>query len=102
MSVAKLRELKALFQIVNTPSVIFLRKNDSPLKDGAEAQIEFDIEFGQGQALSLRYDIEFNLITTFSYHISVNSLGGSKPPPYTAKTNLIFIALLPQSFFCEK
>ena len=52
MSVAKLRELKRLFQIIKTPSVIFLRKNDSPLKDGAEAQIEFDIEFGQGSPLS--------------------------------------------------
>ena len=31
----------------------FSAKNDSPLKDGAEAQIEFDIEFGQGQALFL-------------------------------------------------
>ena len=35
-----------------TPSVIFLRKNDSPLKDGAEAQIEFDIKFGGGLPLS--------------------------------------------------
>ena len=52
MSVAKLRELKRLFQIIKTPSVIFLRKNDSPLKDGAEAQIEFDVEFGQGLPLS--------------------------------------------------
>ena len=43
LSVAKLRELKGLFQIVNTPSVIFCyAKNDSPLKDGVEAQIEFD------------------------------------------------------------
>ena len=52
MSVAKLRELKRLFQIIKTPSVIFLRKNDSPLKDGAEARIEFDIEFGQGLPMS--------------------------------------------------
>ena len=52
MSVAKLRELKRLFQIIKTTSVIFLRKNDSPLKDGAEARIEFDIEFGQGLPLS--------------------------------------------------
>ena len=43
MSVAKLRELKRLFQIIKTPSVIFLRKNDSPLKDEAEARIEFYI-----------------------------------------------------------
>ena len=52
MSVAKLRDLKRLFQIIKTPSVIFLRKNDSPLKDGAKARIEFDIEFGQGLPLS--------------------------------------------------
>ena len=82
LSVAKLRELKRLFQIIKTPSVIFLRKNDSPLKDGAEAQIEFDVEFGQGRALSLRYDIEFNLIAADNRHISVNYYGGSKPPPY--------------------
>ena len=42
LSEAKLRELKRLFQIIKTPSVIFLRKNDSPLKDGAEAQFKFD------------------------------------------------------------
>jgi len=54
LSVAKLRELKRLFQIIKTPSVIFLWKNDSPLKDGAEAQIEFDMKIGQGRALSLR------------------------------------------------
>ena len=49
LSVAKLRELKRLFQIIKTPPVIFLfQKNDSPLKDGAEAQIEFYIKCGQG------------------------------------------------------
>ena len=72
MSVAKLRELKRLFQIIKTPSVIFLRKNDSPLKDGAEVQIEFDIVCGQGQALSLRYNIKFNFIITVSRYISAN------------------------------
>ena len=36
---------------------------------------------GQQQALSLRYDIEFNLISTVSYYIPVDFLGGSKPPP---------------------
>ena len=40
-----------LFQIIKTPSVIFLRKNDSPLKDGAEARIEFDIDYEQPQNL---------------------------------------------------
>ena len=53
LSKAKLRELKRLFQIIKTPSVIFCyAKNDSPLKDGAEAQIEFDIKIGQGLPLS--------------------------------------------------
>ena len=37
---------------------------------------------GQGRALSLRYDIEFNLIAADNRHISVNYYGGSKPPPY--------------------
>ena len=59
MSVAKLRELKGLFQIVKTPSVIFCyAKNDSPLKDGAETRIEFDIDCGQGSPLSNLYEIE--------------------------------------------
>ena len=49
MSVAKLRELERLFQIIKTPSVIFLRKNDSPLKDGAEARIEFNIDCDRGE-----------------------------------------------------
>ena len=77
-----------LFQIITTPSVIFCyAKNDSPLKDGAEARIKFDIKCGQGRALSLRYDIEFNLITTVSYHIFVNYFGRSKPLPYIVGYN---------------
>jgi len=37
-----------VISIIKTPSVIFLfQKNDSPLKDGAEARIEFDIECGR-------------------------------------------------------
>ena len=71
-----------LFQIIKTPSVIFLRKNDSPLKDGAESQIEFDIDCGQGRALSLRDDIKFNLLTADNNYIFVSLFGGSKPPPY--------------------
>ena len=43
---------------------------------------------GQGRALSLRYDIEFNLIATVSYHISANFHGGSKPPPYAEQGSL--------------
>ena len=50
------------------------QKNDSSLYKGAFV--------GQGQALSLRYDIEFNLIAADNRHISVNYYGGSKPPPY--------------------
>ncbi len=32
-----------LYDFVILPQSFFLRKNDSPLKDGAEAEIEFDI-----------------------------------------------------------
>ena len=35
-----------------------------------------------GQALSLRYDINFNLNVTDNSPISANLHGGSKPPPY--------------------
>ena len=98
MSEAKLRELERLFQIIKTPSVIFLRKNDSPLKDGAEAQIEFDIEFGQGQALSLRYDIEFNLTTAESSNIFANSFGRSKPLPYRVRCDFQFVR---NTNFCD-
>ena len=73
LSEAKLRELRRLFQIIKTPPVIFCyAKNDSPLKDGAEVQIEFDIACGQGRALSLRYNIKFNFIITVSRYISAN------------------------------
>ena len=44
--------------------------------------ILYEICCGQGQALSLRYDIEFNLITAESGNIFANLFGGSKPPPY--------------------
>ena len=37
---------------------------------------------GQGQALSLRHDIEFNLIAGVNNYVFVNYLGGSKPSPY--------------------
>ena len=37
---------------------------------------------GQPQGLSLRYDIEFNLIATVNNYVFVSFLGGSKPPPY--------------------
>ena len=75
LSVAKLRELKRLFQIIKTPSVIFsAKKNDSPLKDGAETQIEFDIDCGQGQALSLRSHIFSNLTEPTTCIITKNAL----------------------------
>ena len=32
-----------LYDFVKLPQSFFLRKNDSPLKDGAETRIEFDI-----------------------------------------------------------
>ena len=101
-----------MFQIIKTPSVIFCyAKNDSPLKDGAEARIEYDIKCGQGRALSLRYDIESNLELADSSFVFVGLSGGSKPPPYRvgyiflicAKHPLLFIfqfSLL--SFLCRK
>ena len=67
-------------RIYKNPSVIFQKKNDSSLYKGAFV--------GQPQGLSLRYDIEFNLIATVSYNISTNFHGGSKPPPYNVKGNL--------------
>ena len=51
-----------LYDFVKLPQSFFLLKNDSPLKDGAEAQIEFDIDCGQGLPLSLRYSINFILL----------------------------------------
>ena len=42
--------------------------------------------------LSLRYDIEFNLIAADNNPISANIHGGSKPPPYTGKVNLMLNA----------
>ena len=69
----------------------FSAKNDSPLKDGAEARIEFDIEFGQGlilsatnyisnqiigqpQGLSLRLSVYFNIILYENFHkLRINS-----------------------------
>ena len=45
--------------------------------------ILYEIFCGQGRALSLRYDIELNLLTAFIRYIYVNYHGGSKPPPYT-------------------
>ena len=38
--------------------------------------------YGQGQALSLRFNVFSNLITAESSNIFANSFGGSKPPPY--------------------
>ena len=65
-----------LYDFVKSLSHFFVsKKNDSSLGEG-----DFG---GQGRALSLRYDIEFNLTVTVSYQISVNYFGGSKPPPYT-------------------
>ena len=47
-------ETEGIIKVISnykTPSVIFLRKNDSPLKEGAEARIDFDIDYGQPQKL---------------------------------------------------
>ena len=69
LSEAKLRELRRLFQIIKNSLSHFSAKNDSPLKDGAEAQL--------------------NSIAADNNPISANIHGGSKPPPYTVKVNLI-------------
>ena len=76
-----------LYDFIKSLSHFFVPKNDSSLYKGA-----FD---GQPQGLSLRHDIEFNLIATVSYNISANYLGRSKPPPYNVKGNLrVVIRLL--------
>ena len=49
-------------------------------------------EFAGDRRSPLRVDIEFNLTATVSRYISANSLGGSKPPPYTGKVNLMLTA----------
>ena len=47
MSVAKLRELKKVVTNYKKLPQSFFCENDSPLKDGAEARIEFDMNFGR-------------------------------------------------------
>ena len=64
-----------LYDFVKIPQSFFVPKNDSSLYKGAFVR--------QGRALSLRYDIEFNLILAESSFVFVNFHGGSKPPPYT-------------------
>ena len=59
------------------PQSFFVPKNDSSLYKGACV--------GQGQTLSLRYDIEFNLITAESSFVFVNFHGRSKPLPYIVR-----------------
>ena len=45
---------------------------------------------GQPQGLSLRYDIEFNLIAAVNNYVFVSFLGGSKPPPYAVGRTFTF------------
>ena len=59
---------------MSLPQSFFKRKMPAPSSEGA-----FD---GQPQGLSLRHDIEFDLIATDNSYIFANFLGGSKPPPY--------------------
>ena len=69
-----------LYDFVKSLSHFFVsKKNDSSLGEG-----DFG---GQGRALSLRYDIEFNLIVAVNNYVFVNLFGGSKPPPYREKSN---------------
>ena len=70
-----------LYDFVKIPQSFFVPKNDSSLYKGAY--------IGQPQGLSLRYDISFNLLTAVSYHIFISFHGGSKPPPYREKLNLL-------------
>ena len=48
-------------------------------EDGAEALIKFDMKFGQGQALSLRYDMKYNLIVSVNLQYSFSA--GASPRP---------------------
>ena len=59
---------------LSLPQSFFKRKMPAPSSEGT-----FD---GQPQGLSLRHDIEFDLIATDNSYIFANFLGGSKPPPY--------------------
>ena len=73
----------------------FFCKNDSPLKDGAEAQLN-SILYRRDRACPCPQQITYKIKSTDSRkdsrYISANSLGGSKPPPYTGKVNLMLTA----------
>ena len=95
MSEAKLRELRRLFQIIKNSLSHFSAKNNSPLKDGAEAQLN-SILYRRDRACPCPQQITYKIKSTDSRkdsrYISANSLGGSKPPPYTGKVNLMLTA----------
>ena len=73
-------------ETVAIQSVCFTKKypkviDGQPLRLSVSSIIH-QICCGQGRALSLRYDIEFNLELTESSFVFVGLFGGSKPPPY--------------------
>ena len=59
-----------------TPSVIFLRKNDSPLKDEAEARIEFDIDYEQLQKFYSHLHITKMLFQIFGQDFKCHGVSG--------------------------
>ena len=81
---------------MSLPQSFFKRKMPAPSSEGA-----FD---GQPQGLSLRHDIEFDLIATDNSYIFANFLGGSKPPPYCVGYIFSICAKYPLlfTFLCRK
>ena len=65
MSEAKLRELKRLFQIIKNSLSHFSAKNDSPLKDGAEAQLN-SILYRRDRACPCPQQITYKIKSTDS------------------------------------
>ena len=60
--------VKKIISNYKTPSVIFLRKNDSPLKDGAETQIELYIQWCRAVACCRRANLRiYNNYRLLSY-----------------------------------
>ena len=106
MSVAKLRELKRLFQIIKTPSVIFCyAKNDSPLKDEAKTRIEFDIDCGLRFNVFFKFDNsrELSYIRKFARQEQAPALHGWIYNSIRAKHPLLFtFHFSPSTLLCRK
>ena len=88
-----------LYDFVKIPQSFFcFQKNDSSLYKGAFV--------GQGQALSLRLCVYFNMIFSRELHIILTINGGSKPPPYIIRYTIQFVRITDfcgfraQEYFC--